>query len=46
MPAVLREQMIDVAVFKLKNVAGVKTDEWDEDGELELSKKLEVVKTY
>lgn len=45
-PAVLREQMIDIAVFKLKPVAGVKTDEWDEDGELELSKKMEVVKTF
>ena len=39
---VLREQLVDVAVFKLTNVAGVNTDQWDEDGDMELSKKLEV----
>ena len=38
----LREQLVDVAVFKLTNVAGVTTDQWDEDGDMELSKKLEV----
>lgn len=38
--------MIEIAVLKLKPVAGVKNDEWDEDGELELSKKLEVVETF
>jgi len=45
-PAVLREQMIDIAVFKLKEAAGATTDEWDEDGELELCKKFEVAKTF
>lgn len=34
--------MVDVAVFKLKKVPGVSTDEWDEDGDLELSHKVEV----
>ena len=38
--------MIEIAAFKLKNVAGVKNDEWDEDGELELCKKLEVTKSF
>ena len=39
---VLREQMVDVAVLKLSKVAGVTSDEWDSDGELELCKKFEV----
>lgn len=34
--------MVDVAVLKLSKVPGVSTDEWDEDGELELSKKFEI----
>jgi len=38
--------MIDIAVFKLKEAAGATTDEWDEDGELELCKKFEVAKTF
>ena len=44
-PKVLREQMIEIAAFKLRKVAGVTNDEWDEDGELELCKKLEVSKS-
>ena len=39
---VLREQLVDVAVFKLTKVAGVTEDQWDEDGDMELSHKLEV----
>lgn len=38
--------MIEIAVLKLKPVAGVKNDEWDEDGELELSNKFEIVQTF
>lgn len=38
--------MIDIAFFKISDVAGVKNDEWDEDGELELSKKLEISKKF
>ena len=34
--------MIDIAIFKLSNISGVKNDEWDEDGERELSKKFEI----
>ena len=34
--------MVDVAVLKLSKVAGVTSDEWDSDGELELCKKFEV----
>lgn len=34
--------MVDVAVFKIKKVAGVSSDEWDEDGDLELSHKVDV----
>ena len=41
---VLREQMIDVAVFKKTKVAGVTEDDWDEDGDLELSHKVDVLK--
>jgi aminopeptidase N len=39
---VLREQMIDVAVLKLTKVAGVTEDQWDEEGDMELSHKMEV----
>lgn len=38
----LREQLVDVAVFKLSKVAGVSEDQWDEDGDMELSHRLEV----
>lgn len=38
--------MIDIAVFKLSNVPGIKNDEWDEEGELELSKIFEISKTF
>ena len=34
--------MIDVATFKLENIAGEKNDEWDEDGDLTLCKKMVV----
>jgi hypothetical protein len=34
--------MVDVAVYKLTKIAGVTEDQWDEDGDLELSHKLEV----
>jgi hypothetical protein len=36
--------MIDVAVFKKTKVAGVSEDDWDEDGDLELSHKVDVLK--
>lgn len=38
----MREQLIDVAVFNIKKVAGVTDDEWDSDGDLELKNKVEV----
>ena len=38
--------MIDIAIFKIKNIPGVKIDEWDEEGELELSKKFEISKKF
>jgi hypothetical protein len=37
-----REQMVDIGVFKIKKVAGASVDEWDEDGDLELCKKVEI----
>ena len=39
---VLREQLVDVAVFKLTKVAGVTEDQWDEEGDMELTHKMEV----
>jgi len=36
----LREQLVDIAVFKKQKIAGVTADEFDEDGELELMHKL------
>ena len=34
--------MIDIAVFKINNYAGVTEDEWDSDGDLELKCKIEM----
>jgi|TARA_B110000285_G_C14954944_1_gene528699 hypothetical protein len=34
--------MVDIGVFKIKKVAGVSEDEWDEDGDLELCNKVEI----
>ena len=42
-PPILREQMIDIAVFKLANVEGVSEDKWTEEGVMELTKKFEIV---
>ena len=40
-----REQLVDIAVFKIKNFAGVTEDEWDSDGDLELKSKIETETT-
>ena len=34
--------MVDMAILKIKKIAGVSSDDWDEDGDLELSHKVDI----